>query len=89
MNTTVFRYVRLSGVNIKSYIRLHMIDDIEITPITAPPIPAAVFIFFDTPRKGHRPKNWLNTTLLTNAVLIAITNKFIFYSPPLVLFFFI
>jgi hypothetical protein len=27
--------------------------------------------------------------LLTSAVLIAITNKFIFYSPPLVLFFFI
>ena len=46
-----------------------VIDDIEITPITAPPIPAAVFIFFDTPRKGHRPKNWLNTTLLTSGCL--------------------
>ena len=41
-----------------------------ITNITAPPIPTAVFTFFDTPRKGHKPKNWLSTTLLTNEELI-------------------
>ena len=40
------------------------------TNVTAAPIPAAVFIFFDTPRNGQRPKNWLRTTLLTREELI-------------------
>ena len=49
-----------------------------ITKITAPPIPAAVSTFLDTPTKEQMPKNWLNTTLLTNAELMAITsNSFI------------
>jgi hypothetical protein len=75
MNTIVFRYVSLSGVSIQSYIRLQTADEIVITPITAPPIPAAVFIFLETPRKGHKPRNWLKTTLLTIAVLTAINNN--------------
>ena len=32
-------------------------DAIIITKITAAPIPAAVSVFFDTPRNGHNPKN--------------------------------
>ena len=48
---------------------------IVITNITAPPIPAAVFVFFETPRKGHIPRNWLNTTLFTIAYATAINNK--------------
>ena len=75
LNTIVFRYVSLSGVSIQSYIRLQTADEIVITPITAPPIPAAVFIFLETPRKGHKPRNWLKTTLLTIAVLTAINNN--------------
>ena len=63
------------GVSIQSYIRLQTADEIVITPITAPPIPAAVFIFLETPRKGHKPRNWLKTTLLTIAVLTAINNN--------------
>jgi hypothetical protein len=52
-----------------------------ITKITAPPIPAAVSTFFDTPTKEQIPRNWLNTTLLTRAELIAITsNSFIYAS---------
>ena len=34
-------------------------------------------IMYDTPRKGHRPRNWLKTTLFTSAALIAIISKFI------------
>ena len=26
-----------------------------------------MLIFLDTPRKGHRPRNWLKTTLFTSA----------------------
>ena len=37
------------------------LEDLElervITNITAPPIPAAVLIFLETPRKGHSPRN--------------------------------
>jgi hypothetical protein len=32
-----------------------------ITKITATPIPMAVFIFLDTPRKGQIPKNLTRT----------------------------
>lgn len=39
INTIVFKYVKSSGVNIKSYIRLQSADATVITPITAPPIP--------------------------------------------------
>ena len=46
-----------------------------ITKITAEPIPAAVLVFLDTPRKGHKPKNWLSTTLLTNEDEISMINK--------------
>ena len=36
------------------------------TKATAPPMPSAVSIFFDTPRKGQMPRNCDNTMLLTN-----------------------
>ena len=42
----------------------------------APHIPVAVLTFFDTPRKGQRPKNWLSTTLLTSEEPIAIKMRF-------------
>ena len=41
-----------------------------MTKITAPPIPAAVSIFLDTPKKGQSPRNWLSTTLFTRAAPI-------------------
>jgi len=40
-----------------------------------PLIPAAVFVFFDTPRKGQIPRNWLSTTLLTIAYATAMSSK--------------
>ena len=49
-----------------------------ITKITAPPIPAAVLTFFDTPKNGQIPMNWLRITLFTRAADIA--NKIIFIS---------
>ena len=38
-----------------------------ITNMTDPPIPRAVLTFLETPRKGHKPKNWLKTTLFMSA----------------------
>ena len=59
-----------------------------MTKITAPPIPAAVSVFLDTPKNGQIPKNWLNTTLLTTAEPIAINNNvFIRIYPPILIFF--
>ena len=46
-----------------------------MTKITATPMPVAVSVFLDTPRKGHSPRNWLNTTLLTREDAIKITNN--------------
>ena len=42
-------------------------------------MPAAVSVFFDTPIKGHKPKNWLNTTLFTNAAATAINIQLTIY----------
>jgi hypothetical protein len=39
---------------------------ITITNVTAPVMPMPVDIFFETPRKGQIPRNWLKTILLTN-----------------------
>ena len=52
-----------------------------ITKITAPPIPAEVLTFLDTPTKEQIPRNWLSTTLLTSAELIAIMSKSTIYFP--------
>ena len=38
-------------------------------------MPAAVFVFLDTPRKGHSPRNWLSTTLFTKEELINIISS--------------
>ena len=43
-----------------------------ITKVTAPVIPRAVVILFETPKNGHTPRNWANTTLLTNIADIII-----------------
>ena len=43
-----------------------------MTKITAAPIPNEVDIFLDTPRKGHIPRNCVNTILLTNIADINI-----------------
>ena len=43
--------------------------------LKAPALEEAVFVFFETPRKGHIPRNWLNTTLFTIAYATAINNK--------------
>src|SRR5665648_263015 len=37
-----------------------------ITKVTAPDIPIAVLTLFETPRKGHTPRNWARTMLLTS-----------------------
>ena len=52
-----------------------MMEANVITKTTAAPIPAAVSTFLDTPRKGQIPRNWLNTTLLTNIEPKNINNK--------------
>jgi hypothetical protein len=43
-----------------------------ITKVTAPAIPIAVEMRFDTPKKGHIPKNCANTMLLTKIADIII-----------------
>ena len=53
-------------------------DTIEatvITTITARPILRALDSFFDTPKKGHSPKNFDNTKLLIRAILMNIANR--------------
>ena len=69
----------------KDSLKLVKNEAIVITKITAPPIPEAVSTFFDTPRNGHIPKNWLSTTLFTMADPIAIINNSFIY--VLLLFF--
>ena len=71
INTIVLRYLRSIPIcNKASFAKINLLikpvtnDAIPITKITAPPIPAAVSVFFETPRKGQIPRNWLNTTLL-------------------------
>ena len=39
-----------------------------ITKMTAAPIPNAVEVFFEVPKKGQMPRNWLKITLLTKMV---------------------
>ena len=38
------------------------------TKMTAAPIPTAVDVFFDVPKKGQMPRNWEKITLLTKMV---------------------
>jgi hypothetical protein len=38
--------------------------------MTAPPMPTAVDVFFETPRKGQMPRNFANTMLLMKMVEI-------------------
>ena len=38
------------------------------TKMTAAPIPKAVEVFFEVPKKGQMPRNWLKITLLTKMV---------------------
>jgi hypothetical protein len=38
------------------------------TKMTAAPIPKAVEVFFEVPKKGQMPKNWEKITLLTKTV---------------------
>ena len=58
-------------------------EDSVITNITAPPIPAAVFVFLETPKNGQIPRNWLRTRLFISAVVISTRNNFptIIYPP--------
>ena len=58
-------------------------EAIVITKITAPPIPAAVFVRLETPKNGHIPRNWLNTTLLTSAAPISTKIISFICHPPL------
>ena len=75
MNIIVFKYSMpnfwITPVKSKFVTALAIV----ITNITAPPIPAAVLTFFETPRKGQIPRNWLKTTLLINAVVRRTRNK--------------
>ena len=43
-----------------------------MTNVTAAPMPSAELIFFDTPRKGHTPRNWERTILLMNIAVMMI-----------------
>jgi hypothetical protein len=47
--------------------------EMVITKITAPPMPTAVEVFFETPRNGQIPKNFARTILLMKMVEIIIT----------------
>ena len=40
-------------------------EAIDMTKITAKPIPTAESTFLDTPIKGHKPRNWVRMKLLT------------------------
>ena len=51
-----------------------------ITKTTAPDIPKAVSVFFETPRNGQHPRNLLSTKLLTKTALIKIIKYFMLLS---------
>ena len=60
-----------------------MQDDKVITKITAPPIPAAVSTFFETPRNGQIPKNLEKIKLFTKIAPRNNINKLIICPPPM------
>lgn len=49
------------------------------TKATDAPIPKAVEIFLDTPRKGQMPRNWLRMILLTNIAPMKIKRYSMIY----------
>ena len=51
-------------------------DAMLMTKMTAIPMPMAVSVFFDTPRKGQMPRNLARTKLLTNTALIIRRSSF-------------
>ena len=57
INTIVFKYSNPSGLRI-NWCNIPATNDARvITKITAPPIPAAVSVFLETPRKEQIPRN--------------------------------
>jgi hypothetical protein len=66
----VLRYSRPRGTRIYSYTS-HVIIPVRVrTKITAMPMPVAVSIDRDTPKKGQLPRNLLRRMLFTSIALI-------------------
>ena len=71
----VYKYTTLYLRRINLYITQVNIDATVITKITAMPIPSALESFFDTPKKGHNPRNFVNTKLLMRIAAMEIWTK--------------
>ena len=80
MKLTVWRKTRLKGTSTYFCSRKVTSVAMAITKVTAAVMPTAVLTFFDTPRNGHTPRNWLRTTLLTNIAEMKISRIFIVYA---------
>ncbi len=70
MNAIVCRYSSPSGFS-RNSCTAHVAADANVmTNMTAAPMPAAVFIFLDTPRNGQIPRNLTTTKLFMNTAEI-------------------
>jgi hypothetical protein len=80
IKTIVCKYPRFQGSRTNVNI-IHVITEARVmTKTTAIPIPIAVSIFLETPKKGQMPRNRLRTKLFTRTAPTIIRTYSI--SPP-------
>jgi hypothetical protein len=70
----VCRYAIPKGSKIRLYTAQVVSEAMDITKITAKPIPTAESMFLETPIKGHNPRNWVKIkfSINTKVMIIAI-----------------
>ncbi|MNW04002.1 hypothetical protein D3C71_2000180 [compost metagenome] len=62
------RYTRSNGTRIKVLITQALTEASVMTKVVAMPMPMALSSFLETPRNGHRPRNFTRTKLFTSTV---------------------
>jgi len=72
IKNTVLKYTIFSGSRTNAYTKEVSKAEKTITKITAIPIEKAAFVFLDTPKNGHNPKNLERIKLLIKTMLMAI-----------------
>ena len=64
----VYKKVNFNGIRMYWFVSHVTRVAKVITKMTAAPIPNAVEVFLEVPKKGQMPKNWEKITLLTKMV---------------------
>ena len=68
MKAIVYKKVRFKGISMYWFVsQVTRVAKVS-TKMTAAPIPKAVEVFLEVPKKGQMPRNWEKITLLTKMV---------------------